>query len=405
MARTNALVVAEHALPTPELEHALRESGFHVRHASPTEVAERPDRSGPPELVLISASLGVRRVALVAEIFAQQAKAPTVVVFPQGDIDALEACVRGGFDYVMPPFVPTLLCSQLTAYWERRQLVTALEEMVAEASLRERERDLSIAHQIQAGFLPEALPTPHGWDLASRFRPAHQAAGDFYDGFELVNGRRLAFVVADVSDKGVGAALFMALIRTLLRHTAEHTGSWRQLEDEVPETHGRNGTPLLSVGAGPLLQAVAGTNRYLARNHLRQGYFATLFFGVLDPASGALLYVNGGHHPAVLVRDGAPPALLKPTGPAVGLLAKSSYSLGHSVIGRGDTLLLYTDGVVDVRGVDGSAFGLNRLLRTIGGLTDSADALLDTVDTALHRHLGTLEPSDDITMLAVRRQP
>src|SRR2546429_6919421 len=161
----------------------------------------------------------------------------------------------------MPPFLPTLLCSQLTAYWERRQLVTALEEMVAEASLRERERDHSIAHQIQAGFLPEALPTPHGWDLASRFRPARQPAGDFYDGFELVNGRRLAFVVADVSDKGVGAALFMALIRTLLRHTAEHTG---KLEDDAgPRT---SSTPLLSVGAGPLLPAVAGTKRHPSRH-------------------------------------------------------------------------------------------------------------------------------------------
>lgn len=406
MARTNALVVAEHAIPTPDLENALRDSGFQVRHASPSELAERPDRSSPPELVLISASLGVRRVALVAERFAQQARRPTVVVFPQGDLDALEACVRGGFDYVMPPFLPTLLCSQLTAYWERRQLVTALEEMVAEASLRERERDHSIAHQIQAGFLPEVLPTPHGWDLASRFRPARQPAGDFYDGFELVNGRRLAFVVADVSDKGVGAALFMALIRTLLRHTAEHTGSWRQRDDETePGTGNGTGTALLSVGAGPLLQAVAGTNRYLARNHPHQGYFATLFFGVLDPASGTLLYVNGGHHPAVLVRAGAAPILLRPTGPAVGLLAKSSYSLGHIVIGRGDTLLLYTDGVVDVRGADGCPFGLNRLLRTIDGVADSADALLDTVDTALHRHLGALEPGDDITMLAVRRQP
>jgi serine phosphatase RsbU (regulator of sigma subunit) len=184
-----------------------------------------------------------------------------------------------------------------------------------------------------------------------------------------------------------------------LRHTAEHTGSWA--EETTPKESGS----LLSVGAGPLLQAVAATNRYLARNHLHEGYFATLFFGVLDPASGALLYINGGHHPAVLIRADAPPTTLPPTGPAVGLLAKSSYLLGHSVIGRGDTLLLYTDGVLDVCGMDGAPFGMNRLLRTLGGEPpSSAEALLDTVDTALRRHLGTVEPSDDITMLAVRRQ-
>ncbi|HKN99013.1 MAG TPA: PP2C family protein-serine/threonine phosphatase [Pseudonocardiaceae bacterium] len=402
MSGANALVVAEHVLPTPELEQALRDGGFDVRHASPAEVAHRP----VPDLVLISASLGVHRVALVAERFGQRSRQPTVVVFPQGDLDALEACVRGGFDYVLPPYLPTLLCGQLTACWERRQLAIALEEMVNEASVRERERDLSIAHEIQAGFLPERLPTPHGWDTAARFRPCRHAAGDFYDGFELVNGRRLAFVVADVSDRGIGAALFMALIRTLLRHTAEHTGNWPEPDEPTPAGPGQPAGPLLSVGAGPMLQAVAATNRYLARNHLYEGYFATLFFGVLDPASGSLLYVNGGHHPAVLVRAGAAPATLPPTGPAVGVFAKSSYQLGHCVIGRGDTLLLYTDGVLDVRGEAGASFGMNRLLRIVAGPPpDSAEALLDTVDAALLRHLGTLEPPDDITLLAVRRQP
>src|SRR2546429_9846018 len=246
----------------------------------------------------------------------------------------------------MPPFLPTLLCSQLTAYWERRQLVTALEEMVAEASLRERERDHSIAHQIQAGFLPEALPTPHGWDLASRFRPARQPAGDFYDGFELVNGRRLAFVVADVSDRGVGAALFMALIRTLLRHTAEHTGVWDLMDDDaVFPTEGatrvaNEASPVLSVGAGPLLHAVAGTNRYMTSNHLQQGYFATLFFGVLDPVSGALLYINGGHNPPVLVRANGEQGPLPPPGPAGGVLPRSAYALDTPHLSPPDHLLL-----------------------------------------------------------------
>jgi sigma-B regulation protein RsbU (phosphoserine phosphatase) len=401
--RTSALVVADRAIATPDLDRALRGGGFDVRHASPTELAARADRPVAQDLVLISASLGPRRVALLAELFAHLAKPPTIVVFPQGDLTALEDCVRDGFDYVSPPFLPTLLCSQLQAYWERRQLVTALEEMVAEASLRERERDLRIAHQIQAGFLPEALPVPPGWDLAARFRPARQAAGDFYDVFELVNGRRLAFMVADVCDKGVGAALFMALIRSLLRHTAEHTGSWAELDGEAAG----GPAPLLSVGAGPLVQAVAGTNRYLARTHPRQGYFATLFFGVLDPATGALLYINGGHTSVTLLRAAGEPAALPVTGPAVGLLASSSYTLGHTEIGPGDTLFLYTDGVVDARGADGSPFGTARLRRDLDGWVESvesSDALLDTVDTAVHRHLGGLEAADDIIMLAVRRQ-
>ena len=277
--------------------------------------------------------------------------------------------------------------------------------------MREMEQDLRIAHEIQEGFLPEQMPTPNGWDMASRFRPARQVAGDFYDGFELVDGRRLGFVVADVCDKGVGAALFMALIRTLLRHTAEHTGAWSLVEGDsrmsvvTTVEVGSALPPLLSVGAGPLVQAVVSTNRYLARNHLRQGYFATLIFGVLDPRSGALLYINGGHNPAVLTRARGGHTLLTPTGPAVGMMSHSAYALGHIAMEPGDTLLLYTDGVVEARAVDGSLFGMDRLIEVISKSTRTADDLLTSVDTALHAHVGPAEQSDDITMLALRRVP
>src|SRR5581483_1844988 len=159
------------------------------------------------------------------------------------------------------------------------------------ASLYSYERDLSIAREIQNGFLPEDLPAPAGWEVATRFRPANLVAGDFYDVFELVGGRRLATVVADVCDKGVGAALFMALIRTMLRHTAEQAAGWDLYTDELPkmasaaEIAGSALAPVLSVGAGPLLQAVSGTNSYMARHHQRQGYFCTVFFAVLEPSS------------------------------------------------------------------------------------------------------------------------
>lgn len=411
MTASRALLVADRADAVPELVAALGVEDIGVTQVSAAYLADHPSASAGCDVLLISASLGLQQIALIAQHVTVADRSPTLVVFPEGDFQALEACVRGGFDYVVPPYLPGLLRSRLTSCWERWQLTMTVEEMAAAVSLREYERDLSIAREIQSGFLPQELPAAPGWDFAARFRPARQVAGDFYDGFELVNGRRLGFVVADVCDKGLGAALFMALIRTLLRHTAEHTGSW-ELMDEGPHLivadPGEAETalsPLLSIGAGPLVQAVVGTNRYMARNHLRQGYFATLFFGVLDPVSGALLYINGGHNPPVVVRADGTQELLQPTGPAVGMTAGSSYSLGHTSLGRGDALFVYTDGVVEARGPDGSLFGMNRMLDVVSEPAESAEGMLRSVDDTLFRFVSTAEQSDDITMLAVHRFP
>lgn len=414
MTERTALVVAEPAVATPELDRALRLDRFQVRRADPAVLLATGQWStgdwGAPHLVLASASLGLHKVALLSRRLVATGQPPTVVVFPEDDMDALESCVRGGFDYVVPPFRPALLRSRVTSCWERGQLTRAVEEMAAEASLREYERDMSIAHEIQSGFLPDELPRRQGWELAARFHPAKQVAGDFYDAFELVNGRRIGFVVADVCDKGLGAALFMALIRTLLRHTAEHTAAWSLVDaDENREVDNavRAGTalpPLLSIGAGPLLQAVLGTNRYMARNHLRQGYFATMFFGVLDPMSGSVVYINGGHNPPVLVRENGEHQLLPPTGPAVGMMPNSAFALGHTSLDPGDRLFVYTDGVVEAHDTHADMFGMDRLLDVVRQPCASADALLDSVEQRLHHFVGAADQFDDITTLVVRRQ-
>lgn len=379
MTSATALLVADPATCTEELDDALRRDGFAVSHADIDSLAGAA--GPPPDLVLVSASFGLRRVALLSQRLASPAGSPTVVVFPGDDLDELQSCVRGGFDYVVPPFLPDLLRTRLSSCRERGRLTRAVEEMAAMVSLREYERDLSIAREIQSGFLPETLPCPPGWELAARFRPAKQVAGDFYDGFELDGGDRLGLVVADVCDKGIGAALFMALIRTLLRHTAQHTDT-----------------------GDPLRQAVVGTNRYLARNHLQQGYFATLFFGVLEPGTGMLSYINGGHNPPVVVRAAGGRCLLEPTGPAVGMMPDSEFEIRRTRILPGDRLFVYTDGVVEARDAGGGQFGTDRMLELATRPAASADVLLDRVDERLRRHVGSAEQSDDVTMLALRRQ-
>jgi sigma-B regulation protein RsbU (phosphoserine phosphatase) len=261
------------------------------------------------------------------------------------------------------------------------------------------ERDVQVGRQIQADFLPEMLPALRGWDIDTRFRPAKEVAGDFFDVF-LAPGDRVVLVVADVCDKGVGAALFMALSRSLLR-------AFGWLSEASSPLSGAQGQHLASPTAELIGEPVRLTNEYLARFHAKMNMFVTLFYGVLDPASGLLLYINAGHNPPILVdRDGKTKARLAPTGPALGILSGPDFQVGQQVIEDGDFLLAFTDGVTEARDPKGGLFTDQRLVTLLAeGPPASASQLLDRVDAAVELHVAGNEPSDDITMLAVRRTP
>jgi sigma-B regulation protein RsbU (phosphoserine phosphatase) len=160
--------------------------------------------------------------------------------------------------------------------------------------------------------------------------------------------------------------------------------------------------PPLPEGAQPLVQAVVGTNRYLARNHLEQGYFATMFFAVLDPQTGAVLYINGGHNPPVLRRADGSVTMLMPTGPAVGMLADSEFSLGHLLMEPGDVLFAYSDGVVEARNLEDRLFGTEAMVELVTADGSAAD-VVQRVDEAVRAFVGNADQSDDITMMALRR--
>lgn len=357
-----------------------------------------------PGLLLVSSALSVAEVDAVCEVATLHlGSAARIVVFAESPVAELAGHSARGYDYLVPPFSPDLVRRRLAG--DHR----GAEQIVDDArALAGYQRELRIGQEIQAGFLPTDLPAPLGWQLETRFHPARQVGGDFYDAFHLGDGRHIGFVVADVCDKGVGAALFMALIRSLLRNTASHPGSvgtagvdvvW----DASAAPRHPTGTP---AGIGPLLNAVIGTDRYLVANHLRQGYFATLFFGVLDPATGSLVYVNCGHNAPVIRRSDGDQVVLPPTGPALGLAAGSSFRLGLVRLGLGDLLYVYTDGVTEAKNEQGAFFTGKRLHAVIAD-SGSGDArrLLAGFDGALREHVGRAEQFDDITMMALYRRP
>lgn len=273
------------------------------------------------------------------------------------------------------------------------------------------EREIEIGRQIQADFLPETLPQLPGWEIAALFSPARNVAGDFYDVFELTRGR-IGLVIADVCDKGVGAALFMALFRSLIRSLSQQNyslGLLDVLDDSRshPRTSGDRKSRLLpSSGTQALINAVTLTNDYIAKTHFRSNMFATLFFGILDPANGTMIYINGGHEPLVILgAEGEIKGRLNPTGPAVGMLPGVKFELVQVQLHPGDSLLAYTDGVTEAHNPEHKLFTEKRLLALLNQPPESASHLLTRIEEAVREHIGTADQFDDITMLAVRYLP
>ena len=241
------------------------------------------------------------------------------------------------------------------------------------------------AGRIQSSFLPEVVPQPAGWQLAVTLEPALQTSGDFYD-FIPLPGERLGIVVADVTDKGAGAALYMASSRTLIRTYAE-------LYPSHPE------------------QVLTAVNRRLLLD-THSGLYITVFYGVLDPAAGKLVYCNAGHNPPYLFRapDGESVQSLPATGIAIGIMPEARWTQRETQLDPRDVLLLFTDGVTEATDERQALFGEGRLLEagrsSLALLRDqqrTAPAILADVLADIRRFVGSAPRSDDLTLMVMQR--
>jgi sigma-B regulation protein RsbU (phosphoserine phosphatase) len=285
------------------------------------------------------------------------------------------------------------------------------------------EQDVHVARRIQAGFLPNQLPNVEGYEIAASFQPAREVAGDWYDAFMMTQNRRLGFVIADVVDKGVPAALFMALVRSLTRAFAQQnysvdwtamlsdeSGKGKRGSDDLSDIAGRRGRGQTRVRAMPsagtmsLYNAVSLANSYILENHAEDNMFATLFFGMLNPDTGQVMYINAGHNPPFIVgSDGTVKASLPNSGAAVGMFPNIDYRIEEAMLEPGDTLYMYTDGVTEARNAAGEFLTEKGLLKLLDAPVPSAEALLAKVQSYLDDFMHGAVQADDITMLAVRR--
>jgi len=269
----------------------------------------------------------------------------------------------------------------------RLEIITGIAQQIAlaiqndmlqkEMVVRERlETEVQLARQIQQTFLPESLPQFKEWELAARWKTARQVGGDFYDVFDLP-GNRLGLFIADVSDKGVPAALFMALTRTLVRAAV--------LETDSPA------------------EALRRVNDLLIPD-TKQGMFVTAVYAVLDMNTGELTYVNAGHNPPLWIRNSGETASLTRTGVALGAAENMTYEQRVIPLDREDSVLFYTDGLTEAYNANGEFYGETRLEEALkGNRCSSAHELIHVVEQSLLDFVQDMPPADDLTMLVLRR--
>jgi sigma-B regulation protein RsbU (phosphoserine phosphatase) len=256
------------------------------------------------------------------------------------------------------------------------------------------ERDLEIGREIQAGFFPTMLPQTDGWELAAHFQAARHVAGDFYDIFTLGQDKKVAIVIADVCDKGVGAALFMALFRSFIRVLSGSANSNGHLDIAGSDTEPEK----------ILQHAIGSINNYISITHEQAGMFATIFYGILDPQRAELTYINGGHEPPIIKGPQGIKAYLAPSGPAVGLYPDLDFKVRSITLEPDDMLLVYTDGATDARNRAGDAFTKKQLLKIVGNSSRTAEDLIYKIKSRIDEHIHGADQFDDITMVALRRK-
>ncbi len=398
MSKPVILIVDDEPFNVDYLEQELESLGYDAVSAADGRQALEQVAAQAPDVILLDIMMPVMDGFQTLEQLKSNKTwrdIPVIVISAMDDIDSVARGIQlGAEDYLPKPFDEVLLQARIGSSLEKKRLHD--QEQLYLKSL---ESELEIGRRIQAEFLPAELPQPAGWEIAAYFQAAREVAGDFYDAFTLAQDGKLGLVIGDVSGKGVGAALYMTLFRTLLRAT---TGM-----DELENCLERNGTisrdsPEVST-SNTLRNTMTLTNRYVAENHGQSSMFATIFFGVLDPVTGSLLYVNGGHEPPIIFGSGRVKDELQPTGPLVGVVLDLDFSVAEARLEPGDTLFAFTDGVTEARNPAGDLFGRERLLDMLGEPDCEVGSLLDRIARAVQQHGGGSEQSDDITMLAVRR--
>lgn len=302
----------------------------------------------------------------------------TVIVSAYGDMENIRTAMnRGAYDFVTKPVDFTDLETTIRKTMNDLEMLRNMQK--EHDQLIAIQQDLSVARNIQQAILPKTFPpfpNRNEFEIYASMNAAKEVGGDFYD-FFLIDNERLGFVMADVSGKGVPAAIFMAVSRTLLKATA-----------------------LKGITPGECLNHV---NNLLCPESI-SSMFVTLFYGILNIKTGEVIYANGGHNPPYhLYKDGSVKELDLTGGIALGIMDDLPYNMNTFQLNPGDGLFLFTDGVTEAFNAADELYSEARLEEKLRGLKDKgAEEIAKAIVEDVHEYSTGVQQSDDITVLAIK---
>ena len=330
-----------------------------------------------PDIDLVLSDINMPKMdglTLIEQIPKVQPDIRSVIISAYGDMKNIRTAMnRGAFDFVTKPIDFDDL--KLTISRTLQHLVEWREALESRDKLVALQNELGVASKIQQSILPTRFPDRPGCRIFANMKPARNVGGDFFDIIHLADGR-IGIAIADVSDKGVPAALFMMSCRTLIK-----------------------GAAIGKTDPGEVLHEV---NQLLQEDN-DAAMFVTVFYGVYDPESQAFQYANGGHNsPLVVHADGSSAELPLTGGIALGLMPDLDYDNNTVTLSPGDLIVLYTDGVTEAFDEQGNQFGTRRLQEVFAGAepTDVREATRSVFE-AVEKFAGETPQSDDITCVTL----
>ncbi|MGE5395766.1 MAG: PP2C family protein-serine/threonine phosphatase [Candidatus Saccharibacteria bacterium] len=357
----------------------IREKAFNFEFAfNGVEALERVTRSPEIGIVLSDINMpemdGLTLLSKLKELKKPELK--TVVVSAYGDMENIRTAMnRGAFDFITKPVnfddLEVTINKALGEFLSVRLWMTEHDQLVSI------QQDLTVSREIQQAILPRAfapLPGAPNFDIYASMVAAHEIGGDFYDYF-LIDQHRLGFVIGDVSGKGIAAAIFMAVSRTLIRATGLKG-------DSVSECMGY-------------------VNNLLCQESV-SSMFVTAFYGELNCLTGEVAYVNAGHNPPYLLSSGGIREVEMTNGLPLGVMENFNYASKKIHLHNGDQLLLFTDGVIEALNMEQKAYGEKNFERFIHqNLHLPIETIIKNSFAAVNDFVGQAPQSDDITLLGI----
>ncbi|MYD62376.1 MAG: SpoIIE family protein phosphatase [Gemmatimonadetes bacterium] len=368
----------------PDLEHLVRQrmrrdvrAGLYEFVFAYNGVEALEVLNADPDIDMVLSDINMPRMdglTLLEQMSEVDPDLRAVIVSAYGDMKNIRTAMnRGAFDFVTKPIDFQDLRVTIERTLEHlklwREAVASRDKLVA------LQNELRVAHDMQQSILPKIFPDKPGYQLFGSMEPARQVGGDFFDIINLENDR-IGLAIADVSDKGVPAALFMMSSRTLMKGAAIGKSNPTDVLTEV--------------------------------NHLLQedndaAMFVTVFYAEYNPADGSLSYANGGHNPPVIVHaDGSSTVLPQTNGIALGILPDIEYEQNSVTLSPGDTLVLYTDGITEAMNAQNEEFEMERLLTVLSGASSQdVREMNQAIFQAVQAFAGDMPQFDDMTCMTL----